>query len=408
MSDKKTWYYISYAVIALGLAISGYLLIHHFNVIAGKQFTSDLCSVLFGKGCTNASFSKVSTFLHIPVGGWGIIYLVLIGCFVLFSQVLVRKEEDDMIQIAFWISVPGIVFSAFYMMVMITQPIFFCPFCTAFHILNFGLFLILKRLTGLSFAGLFRGLGRGFGYIFLGKSVGEGFIKWKWLAYFFPVILGLAVYQYSQIQGLTIRNKKLAAYDPLAELEKYESRKYWDIKVNEDDPLLGPQDAPVNLVVFSDLQCPVCALFAANFTDLIQFNKGKLNIRFKHFPLSSNCNPAAKKQDLHPLACQAAQAAEAARLQGKFWIFHDSIFARKDLDKPGPDIINEVARTAGLDMDRFRDDMTSADVYAKVKADINEGLRIGLDGTPTAFLNGRQVFDMRAPSLNFLIKYLVH
>jgi protein-disulfide isomerase/uncharacterized membrane protein len=407
MTSKRTRYYIAYAIIFIGLIVSTYLLLHHFSLMAGKPFTTDLCSVIFGKGCNNAAMSSLSTFLHIPVGGWGMIYLVMVGCFILFSQVLVRSEEDEMIQIAFWISLAGILFSAFYLLTMILYPMLFCPFCTVFHVLNFLLFFMILRIARLSPAKLAAGLRAGINHVLLAKPMGEGFIRWKWIAYLFPLVLGLVIYQWSQIEGLSVTNKKLAAYDPLAELEKYESREFRDINVTPDDPLLGPADAPVTMVVFSDLQCPVCGMFAANFTDLITFNKGKLNIRFKHFPISTACNPLTK-QDLHPMACQAAKAAEAARLQGKFWAYHDSIYIHKELEKGDESMLVEVARSVGLDMDRFQADRNSPACAQKITSDVTEGMRLKLDGTPTAFLNGRQVFDLRAPSLNFLIKYLAH
>lgn len=402
-SENIRYYYFSYFLIAFGLLVSGYLLFHHFAIMAGKIPESDLCSVVFGKGCLGAALSNFSVFMKIPVGGWGLIYLMILLCLLILSQIFFPFESDEIIQIAFWISLAGILISLFYILLMMIHPVLFCPFCTVFHVLNFTLFIFILKLTQKPLSSLIKGLKKAIGIVFLAKSLPEGFIKWKWLAFIFPFILGIAVYQWIIMQGQNIRIEKLSGYNPLAEIEKFEANEVFEIRLSDDDAVLGSIDAPVSLIVFSDFQCPLCEMFASNFRHILEYNKDKINIRFKHFPLSSDCN-SITKENMHPLACKAARAGEAARIQGRFWEFHDSLYEQGKLKNE--EQLFEIARFLKLDMKQFLYDYNSEKCMTKINNDIQEGIRLKLDGTPSAFLNGRKLHQLSENNINFLVKYL--
>jgi protein-disulfide isomerase len=222
----------------------------------------------------------------------------------------------------------------------------------------------------------------------------------------FVIISGLVILQYIQIELLNQRNIKLSKYDPLSELEKFEAKPIYNITLDHNIPLIGNEDAPVKMVVFSDFQCSSCAIFSQNINDLINYNKGNLKIYFKHFPLGQGCNPKVK-QEMHPFACEAAKAAIAAQWQGKFWEFHDTIFHHFYTGEKAPDILN-LAKSTGINIDKFLDDINSDSINIHLLSDINEALKLEIDYTPAVFLNGRKVNDLRPNSLNFLIKYLSH
>lgn len=398
--SQKTFKGIFYFLLIPAIFVSVYLLFQHYSIAAGKSPETDLCYAIFGKGCAAAALTGYSVFLKIPVGGWGLIYLVLLGTYFLLNDFF---EGDECIQIAFWVSFVGIAVSLLYLSLMIIYPMFFCPFCTVFHVLNFGLFLALKKVSGKSFKELAGGLFKALGIVFLAKAASKEFPGWKWLLIVFPVIIALPLYQWSLIQGLNTTINKLASYNPLFEVEDFESGKVWDVKITPEDPLLGPENAPVNLVVFSDFQCSMCEIFASNLIPLIRYNKGRLNIRFKYFPLSSVCNPLAT-EDLHPFACEAARAAQAAHLQGRFWEYHDSIYANGVIK--GEEELFDIARILNLDMEKFASDYHSDYCQEKINSDILEGNRLKLEGTPTVFLNGRMVKRMSQDNINFLAKFI--
>ena len=154
------------------------------------------------------------------------------------------------------------------------------------------------------------------------------------------------------------------------------------IAVNEHDHAQGPADAPVTLVEYGDYECPYCGK-AYPAVRRIQKKMGeKLRFVFRNFPLNT----------IHEHASQAAQAAEAAAAQGKFWQMHDLLYENQE-DLADVDL-RSYALKAGLEIYRFESDM-SGEVYAKrVRDDFRGGVRSGVNGTPTFFINGYRFNDV--------------
>ena len=165
-----------------------------------------------------------------------------------------------------------------------------------------------------------------------------------------------------------------------------------EISVSDDDPMLGAKDSPVRLVIFSDFFCPSCLQFSKDLKHIIEDGQGKYNIIFKHFPLSTECNNAITK-NIHPQACEAALASVAAGYQGKFWEYHDSLFA----ENPGSDFkyYSSLAEKTGLDVSLFEKDYNDEKSKSKILEDITLAKKLGIDATPTLYLNGRLIKDMR-------------
>ena len=155
-------------------------------------------------------------------------------------------------------------------------------------------------------------------------------------------------------------------------------------------PFLGKEDAPISLVVFSDFQCPFCSKVQPLLDEILKKNPDKLKIVFKHLPLQ-----------MHKQAKPAALASIAAHEQGKFWQMHDALFAvSKQLTK---ETIEKAAKDIGLDMEKFQKDLTSPSVQAKLKKDMVDAGKAGVGGTPTLFINGRQVKGRGANVLQEMI-----
>ncbi len=146
----------------------------------------------------------------------------------------------------------------------------------------------------------------------------------------------------------------------------------------EGAPAKGPKNAPVTIVAFSDFQCPFCSRVVPTLKEIEKQYEGKVKVVFKHQPLP-----------FHNNAKPAAMASMAANEQGKFWEYHDKLFANQgSLDR---DALDRYASELGLDMGKFKAALDSNKYDAYVTADSNEGMKIGANGTPTFFINGRQV-----------------
>jgi Na+/H+ antiporter NhaA len=150
------------------------------------------------------------------------------------------------------------------------------------------------------------------------------------------------------------------------------------------DHVRGPQDAPVTVLEYGDLQCPYCGQAEAVIRELLA-GRGDIRYVWRHLPLS----------DVHPDAQLAAEAAEAAARQGAFWPMHDLLFGHQDALRTG-DLIR-YAGELGLDVERFRRDLRSHAGAARVAEDVDSADLSGVSGTPTFFINGRRhygAYDM--------------
>jgi len=143
-----------------------------------------------------------------------------------------------------------------------------------------------------------------------------------------------------------------------------------------EDHSLGPDSASVTLIEYGDYECPYCRQAYVVVAEAQQRLGDNLRYVFRNFPLT----------EVHPHADRAAQAAEAADAQGRFWEMHTVLFENQDAleDK---DLI-AYARELDLDIARFRDDLTNRKYELRVKQDLLSGIDSGVNGTPTFFING--------------------
>ena len=146
--------------------------------------------------------------------------------------------------------------------------------------------------------------------------------------------------------------------------------------VTSDEPSLGPADAPVVVVQFGDYQCTYCGRAYTILQELADNFAGDVRFVYRHFPISA----------LHPQAQLAAEAAEAAAAQGKFWEMHHLLYMNQhalELEQ-----LVEYAESLGLDVARFRADLTERRFAAEVESDFQSGIASGVTGTPTFYVNG--------------------
>ncbi len=151
----------------------------------------------------------------------------------------------------------------------------------------------------------------------------------------------------------------------------------------EGSPTLGPADAPVTIVEFTDFECSYCARLAPVLEEVHQAFPEKVRIVFKNFPLR-----------MHRFAIQAALAALAAQEQGKFWPFQDRLF--QNYNQLNPQKIEEIRKELGLDAERFNASMNAPAHKDLIRRDLQEGNAAGVNGTPTVFINGKQYRGQRS------------
>ena len=146
--------------------------------------------------------------------------------------------------------------------------------------------------------------------------------------------------------------------------------------VSARDHAQGPAAAPITLVEYGDYQCPYCGAAYPEIKRLQKALGKKLRFVFRNFPLTQS----------HPYALIAAEAAEAAAFQGKFWEMHDMIYENQD--ELEPDILLTWAETVGLDLEKFGTAIRQEEIAKKIKEDRKSGIASGVNGTPCLFING--------------------
>jgi protein-disulfide isomerase len=151
--------------------------------------------------------------------------------------------------------------------------------------------------------------------------------------------------------------------------------------VHEGDHGTGNKNANIVLVEYGDYQCPHCGHAYPLLKRLVQDMGNQLYFVFRNFPLP----------EVHPAAIMAAQAAEAAAQQNKFWEMHDLIFEHQD-DLHGNTFL-ELARKLKLNLNKFAEDWKSKALLQRVESDFESGVRSGVNGTPTLFVNNEMLMS---------------
>ena len=165
----------------------------------------------------------------------------------------------------------------------------------------------------------------------------------------------------------------------------------------DDDPVLGEKDAPVEIIEFSDFQCPFCRKFWTDTFSQLKtqyIDTGKAKLVYRDFPLDS----------IHPMAQKSAEAAQCADEQGKFWEYHDKMYGEQNIldggSIEGPvqstvtytaNDLKKWAKDLGLDSSKFDSCLDDGKYEDEVKNDFQDGAQAGVQGTPSFFINGNQL-----------------
>jgi protein-disulfide isomerase/uncharacterized membrane protein len=291
-----------------------------------------------------------------------------------------------------WQAVPlglnlaGAVVSIFLVSVMLGRLHEICWWCTLTHLINFALLFLAWRL-------------------FRASREGDG--DWPPRRLGAAGILLMIAWAVLCLQGLAVSNLRKSAqraneyartYYEDVDLQRYIQQRAASIQVpvRPDDPVRGNPAAAHTAVVFSDFECPACRGFA-EFAEsqLLPAMGDRLRIVYKHYPLNRACNPGMSA-DVHANACQASEAAEAARRLGgsaAFWKMHDALFRSQASFGQAP--WASLAREAGLDPGAVTGQIDARAGHARIVEDTELGKRLDLRATPTVFLDGRKMEDWR-------------
>jgi protein-disulfide isomerase/uncharacterized membrane protein len=392
-------------VLAILLAFAGWFLswqlylLHMRGKTGAAGFIAQGCSARETFNCEAVADSKWGTMAffgyRVSTSVAGAVYFGTLLIWYLFVGRPNRRSR-------FWHLLPlgaasaGICFSAFFTYILFTKLSTLCPWCLVCHAANLGLFvctvLLWPRKSSPPPAS------------FEPESAAVQDLQAPAPARYPSVRLALAgcaltvVFVVVQLlfslyyetlyakRGCQLEVDRLMKDDRVKEaLAK--SQKRMTLPWRDDDPVLGERNAPETLTLFSDFQCPSCHDFHRKLPDLIKMFRGRLRVIFKHNPLNTDCNPHLDR-NVHPDACAAACAAEAARVVGgndAFWKMADLLFENqgglKRLD------YDRLASQLGLDPARFKTVMNSDAVKSRIREDLDLAFQAGCFTTPDMYRN---------------------
>lgn len=376
-------------LVALALAATGIsLMLTSYHLSQGKEPGAVfrlVCDAEEG-GCAGVLASPWAVGPGgIPTATYGAVYFGALG---LWYLAVGRPRSRG----RYWHAIPlglnlaGALFSAYLLSVMLGGLRQVCWWCTLTHLINFAMLFLAWRM--------WRGAE--------GEEAG-----WPPARLGFAGILLMIAWAVLCVQWLAVSAARKAAreagdyartfYEDV-DLQRYlqERQASTAIPIRPDDPVRGNPSAPHTAVVFSDFQCPACRNFAEHFEKQIMPAVGdRLRIVYKHFPLQQECNPLLQ-QRVHDQACEAADVAEAARSMGgsaAFWKMHDRLFANQDGFGQAP--WARLATEAGLDPARLSELAASRAFRDRIREDVELGDGLGVQSTPTVFLDGKKMEDWR-------------
>ncbi len=370
------------------LADGVYLLVRHIDLERGTaEYGAGICSIA-GGGCDDVLTSAYAEFMGISAGALGTAYglvvlLLIIGMYGGWGP---RKTVGTCLVLFTGLGLAG---SLAFIKILFIDMEANCPLCLLYHAANLVMSIsawgIASTWVPLAEKGATAPDDLKVSSVHLIPGLG------------LPIVVGLfaiaayfAWHQYDELQRYRADIEKLLSPQDIA-IQRFEQIPPFNIPRDDDVPRLGPKDARHSLVVFSDFECPHCARAAAVIQKLHEDYPTQIEIVYRHMPLSSECNAelAAMNYNLHPQSCQAAEAAEAARLQGKFWEYHDLMYSRRSEIESTPFRI--WAEELGLDVQAFNQAMGSRAGQENIQRDIALANRLGVNSTPTLYFDGREV-----------------
>ncbi len=401
--------WITVLLCLFGLAASGFALYEHVAYTNGLATGPSVCQISAYIDCTKVNTSEWSKFFGLPLGAYGIVFYGILLAASLASLLLGTVSHRDALAFSLLSSAAASTLSVALFAISHFIIGALCIVCVSLYVTNFILFGVAARgaWRGRVREGLSEGvsaIGAFFATTVLlmpARSVNGAMVARIGL-----VLAVAGMWAASQLpQWLLISLGGQAAGSGNAMVKEAVAR-WRDAPLNPpvviDEPAgnadlrEGSREAPVSIVEFADFECPGCRRMYPVLHDVLKEHEGQYTFVFKNYPLDSDCNPFITRQ-FHLNACNAALLTRCAAEQGKLKEAVDFLFTDKTIEnregRPGPEVrdamVAACATQLGLDGAALRECVVSRRHLKRVQEDINEGQRLGLDSTPSLWVNGR-------------------
>lgn len=377
MSSKTRNLLVAFALLGLtASSISSYV---HYQLLTAPNYSS-FCDVSARVSCTEAYVSRYGSFMGVPVAIGGVIFFAVAALLAGFTGRTGSPARDNAAGYIFALSTVGLAFALYLGWASYFVLKVFCILCAITYVSVIALFIISGGATTFPMITLPRRASRDLRALFASPVA---------------LVLLLAVFAGSAALIASFPNEQAAAatqaeamvtYAPLTAQERSQLEAWWAVQPVVDLPVTPASGTKVLIVKFSDYMCPSCKAAHDAFKPVLAKYQGQpVQFVLKHYPLEPECNINTPTMN-HYGSCEAAAAYEMAKgtpNEAKLddWLFRNQASLSKDLVKQG------AASQAGInDFDaRYETALQS------VKADIAQGAKLGVNSTPTIYINGRKI-----------------
>ncbi len=373
-----------------GLATSLYLTYLHQQIFTGKLTDFSFCGFSRGISCETVTASPQAEWFDVPLAWYGAMYYLLF-LFIGLSCIL-RPARNTSIAICLILLFSAVavaidVYLAYIMVFVIGN---LCLLCLLTYMLNLAILYLAFRAAATPIRKLI-------------KDAVADFTTGRTRT---AILLSFITVAATGILGA--HELRQAIDDQLASFNEDDYRKFRantprltvDIR---SDPYIGPSDADLTIVEFSDFQCPHCRKAHFILQTILPAYKNRVKLVFKNLPLGMECNPnlQGSSRDFHPSACRLASLGESATKLGKFWPLHDLIFEHQADFKNRPVSETELlklAKEAGLDAS-LMEATGDAELEKAIHDDIKAANQAGIQGTPSFLFNGLLIRGIPSPKV---------
>ncbi|RME91219.1 MAG: hypothetical protein D6767_05540, partial [Candidatus Hydrogenedentota bacterium] len=314
---------------------------------------------------------------------WGLIFYGILAVSLFFAYL---TEESNYLRIALLLAVLGFAFDLFLFLYSVFVLGTVCNLCLLTYLVTLGI-LILAYLTNKK---LNEGFRVDFSKLLTNKVIFIAFVL---------TALSVSVGTAGIIHASTKNENSVVKEDPDTMLMRArnlfitEFEKKPAVNINTADaPRIGSSNPVLTIIDFADFQCPFCKRMSEKLHKLLEDFPDWIQVIYKHYPLDKNCNSRMRRQ-LHEGSCELSYASYCAYKQNKFWAFHDLVYAKQaELHENVNDAkIRQLAVQAGLNPNSLLACMKDPTTKQVIINDIEEGNRLGVNSTPTIYLNNRKL-----------------
>lgn len=417
---RPAWFTPAAALLLLaGILLSGYSLLHHVRLAVEPDAGPAFCNINEALNCDVVNSSEYATLFGIPLASYGLLFYFVLLILLVFGARLAGRR---LVHLQFVAALFAVAFSLYLFIISEFVIGTLCIICIGLYLVNGGL-LLTTWLAGRgdSFAQRWAVAWRAVWQLpaALMGGAGEPARRSAMLGLVAVVLAAIGVWRLpqsiaawlegaqetSEVEVVVSQALQEWRHQPVDSLE-LQLEAGVDIDYAKGNPL-----APVQIVEFSDLECPACRYFYRVFNELMEEFPGQIHLVHRNFPLDHNCNPSMEGP-MHENACFLALFSRCAGEQGRHWEMLDFIYGLEAIDEQAPPAevrraLFDEARAQGLDVEGLTECLEAPRQREKLLDDIRTANELGLMSTPTIWINNRRLLRNSPRALAEIVAYIL-